>query len=118
MNATMPVKDVSAPMCGKLELARSALDFLHSHVRFGPNGSQAAIAIQTLSQHLEMLALEAQRHSVQQTTVVSLMDKLTLTIACLLQMSSRIELLTPGLAIELALIEGQYDGPSMQAGRS
>jgi hypothetical protein len=116
MNATLQVKDVSASMCGKLELARGALDFLHSYVRFGPNGPQAATAILTLSQHLEKLALEAQQQSVQQVTVVALMEKLTLAIACLLQMSSRIELLTPGLAIELALIEGRLDGVALQAG--
>jgi hypothetical protein len=116
MNASLQVRDVSASLCDKLALARGALDFLHSHVRYGSNGLQAATAIMTLSQHLERLALEAQQQSVQQVTVVALMDKLTLAIACMLQMSSRVELLTPGLAIELALIEGRFDSPAMQAG--
>jgi hypothetical protein len=116
MNASLQVRDVSASMCDKLALVRGALDFLHSYVRFGPNGPQAATAIMTLSQQLEKLVLEAQQQSVQQVTVVALMEKLTLAIACLLQTSSRIELLTPGLAIELALIEGQFVGAAMQAG--
>jgi hypothetical protein len=116
MNANLPVKGVDAPMRGKLEVALRALDFLHSHVRFGPNGPQAATAIMTLSQQLEKLALEAQQHSVQHASVLDLMEKLTLVIAYMLQMSSRIELLTPGLAIELALIEGQFVGAAMQAG--
>jgi hypothetical protein len=116
MNATLAAKDASASMCDKLALARGALDFLHSHVRYGPNGLHAATAIMTLSQHLERLTLEAQQHSVQQVTVVALMEKLTLAVACMLQMSSRVELLTPGLAIELALIEGRLDGVAMQAG--
>jgi len=115
MNVALPGHGVSTPECGRLKVALGALDFLQAHVRVRANGLQAASALKTLSQHLHKLTEEAQQQSVQQSSVVELLDQLTLVIAYMLQMSSRIELLAPGLSMEMALLDARAGGPPAQA---
>src|SRR5450830_911753 len=50
MNAVMSEYGVACAMSGKLGLALSAFDFLHSHVQ-SRSQSQTAMAIKTLRQH-------------------------------------------------------------------
>jgi hypothetical protein len=107
---------VACAMSGKLDVTLTALDFLSDQVAMRPRGLEARSAIKALRQQIEKLVNEAEQESVQQHTVLALLDKLTLAIAQTLQMSSSIELLAPGLTIEMALVDIRFDSAAMQTG--
>jgi hypothetical protein len=114
MNAVTSENRAVPAMGGTLGVTLTTLDFVCEQVAARPISLEATTAIKALRQHIEKLGQEAVQQSVQQATVEALLEKLTLAIARTLQTSSRIELLAPGLSIEMALIEGQFDCPILQ----
>jgi hypothetical protein len=108
MIAVLSEKRVAPAMGGKLEVTLTALDFLSEQVATRPRGREATSSIKALRQQVEKLVRESEQASVRAHTVQALLDKLTLAIAHTLQMSSSIELLAPGLSIEMALAEIRF----------
>jgi hypothetical protein len=88
-------------MNGQLKIALIALDFLIGYVENRPDGRDAAHSILELRIDVERLATEAQQHAVDDATVTALIVNLAMAIGVVLQLSPRIELLAPGLTIQM-----------------
>ena len=90
----------------RLKVALNALDFLIGHLEIRPHGRGAARAILEFRLDVERLAEEVQHETVDHLTVAALMTHLAMAIGVTLQLSPSIDLLAPGLSIEIAASTG------------
>jgi len=89
-------------MNDRLNIALIALDFLIGHVEKLHHGRDAAHAIRQFRMDVERLATETQQQTVDCSTVAALISDLAMAIGVVLQLSPSIELLAPGLTIQMA----------------
>jgi hypothetical protein len=95
-------------MNGQLNITLIALDFLIGHVENRPHGQDAAHAILKFRMDVERLATETQQQTVDHSTVMALIADLAIAIGVVLQLSPSIELLAPGLAIQMAATDSNF----------